>query len=79
MFAKFVGTPFLQNTTGRLLLIMAVSIVMKGELENETVNYDTKTKAYLLIAARSVSYQKRAVLVKSEQVSEGVVCRSSSK
>ena len=79
MFAKFVGTPFLQNTTGRLLLIMAVSIVMKGELENETVNYDTKTKAYLLIAARSVSYQKRAVLVKFEQVSEGVVCRSSSK
>ena len=78
MFAKFVGTPFLQNTTGRLLLIMAVSIVMQGELENETVN-DTKTKAYLLIAPRSVSYQKRAVLVKFEQVSEAVVRRCSSK
>ena len=41
-FAKFVRTPFLQNTTRRLLLIIAVSIilVMQG---NETVNYDTKT------------------------------------
>ena len=79
MFAKFVGTPFLQNTTRRLLLIMAVSIVMKRELENETVNYDTKTKTYLLIAARSKSYQKRAVLVKFEQVSKAVVRRCSSK
>ena len=43
-FAKFVRTPFLQNTTGRLLLIIAVSMVMKGELANETVNYDTKLK-----------------------------------
>ena len=42
-FAKFVRTPFLQNTTGRLLMIMAVSIVVKGELANKTVNYDTKT------------------------------------
>ena len=44
-FAKFVRTPFLQNTTRRLLLIIAVSIVlvMKGELASETVNYDTKT------------------------------------
>ena len=41
-FAKFVRTPFLQNTTGRLLLIIAVSVAMKGELANETVNYDTK-------------------------------------
>ena len=45
-FAKFVRTPFLQNTTGRLLLIIAVSIV-KGELENENLNHDTKTKAYV--------------------------------
>ena len=42
-FAKFVRTPFLQNSTGRLLLIIAVSIVAKGVLANETVNYDTKT------------------------------------
>ena len=44
-FAKFIRKPFLQNTTRRLLLIIAVSIVlvMKGELANETVNYDTKT------------------------------------
>ena len=43
-FAKFVITRFLQNTTGRLLLIIVVSIVMKGELANKTVNYDTKFK-----------------------------------
>ena len=42
--AKFVRTPFLQNTTGRLLLIIAASMVMKGESANETVNYDTKLK-----------------------------------
>ena len=47
--AKFVGTPFSQNTTGRLLLIVAVSIAVKGELANKTVNYDTKTKAYVPI------------------------------
>ena len=41
-FAKFVRTPFLQNSTGRLLLIIAVSIVVKGVLTNEKVNYDTK-------------------------------------
>ena len=43
--AKFVRTPFLQNTIGRQLLITGVSIVVKGGLGNETVNYDTKTKA----------------------------------
>ena len=42
-------THFLQNTTGRLLLIIAASIALKEELTNETVNYDTKTKAYVLI------------------------------
>ena len=44
-FAKFVRTPILQNTTRRLLLIIAVSIVlvMKEELASETVNDDTKT------------------------------------
>ena len=34
---------------GRLLLIMAVSVVVKGELANKTINYDTKTKAYVPI------------------------------
>ena len=43
-FAKFVKTPFLQNTIERLVLIIAVSIVVKGELANKTVNYDTKLK-----------------------------------
>ena len=64
---KFVGTPFLQNSTGRLPLIIPVSIIVKGELANETVNCDAKTKAYVPIWARSISYQKRAVLVKFEQ------------
>ena len=48
-FAKFVETPFLQNTTERLLLATPVTIVVKGELANETVNYVTKTKGYVQI------------------------------
>ena len=48
-FAKFVKAPFLQNTTRRLFLIVAVSMVVKGELANENLNYDTKTKAYVPI------------------------------
>ena len=55
---KFVRTPFLQNITGRLLLIIVVSKVVKGELVNETVNYDTEIKAHVPIWARRVSYQK---------------------
>ena len=43
--AKFVRTPFLQNTTGQVLLIIAVSLEVRGELANETTTYDTKTKA----------------------------------
>ena len=78
-FAKFVRTLFLQNTTGRLLLIIAVSIVVKKELANETVNYGAGTKAYLPILVRTASYQKRAVLVKFEQVSEEVIYTFSSK
>ena len=78
-FAKFVRTPFLQNTTGRLLLTIATSTVLTAELANVTVNYDTKTEVYVPIWARSASYQKRAVLVKFEQVSEAVVRRFSSK
>ena len=55
-FAKFVGTPFLQNTTGRLLLIIAASVVVKRELANKTVNYDTKTKPFVPNGGGSVSY-----------------------
>ena len=43
-FAKVVRTPFLQNITGRLLLIIAVSIIIKGELAKESVNNDRKLK-----------------------------------
>ena len=32
-----------------LLLIIAISIVVKGELPNKAVNYDTNTKAYVPI------------------------------
>ena len=55
-FAKFVRAPFLQNSTGRVFLIIAVSVVAKGVLANGTVNYDAKTEAYVLILAKSVSY-----------------------
>ena len=46
-FTKYLRTPFLQSTTGQLLLIIAVSTVVKGELVNETVSYDIKTRAYV--------------------------------
>ena len=42
--SKPVRTPFLQNTTGRLLLIIEVSIVVKGKLGNETVIMIQKLK-----------------------------------
>ena len=45
IIAKLVRTIFFQNTTERLLLIIAASIVVKEKLANETVNYDTNTKA----------------------------------
>ena len=73
-FGKFVKTPeHHQNTTRRLLLIIAVSIVleMKGELASETVNYDTKTMyefepKYNLL---------RSTLQVKQQVSEAAVRR----
>ena len=37
---RVFSVPFLQNTTGGLVLIIAVSILVKGELATETVNYD---------------------------------------
>ena len=55
-FAKFTRTPFLQNSIGRLFLIIAVLVVAKGVLANEPMNYETRTKGYVLILARSVSY-----------------------
>ena len=69
-FAKFVRTPFLQNTTRRLLLIIAVSIVlaMKGELATETVNYDTKTR---------YQFDSRVQFIKKEAPRETVGFRSS--
>ena len=48
-FAKFARTLFLQNNTGRVLLIIVVSIVTKGVLGNGTVNYEIRTKTYVLV------------------------------
>ena len=49
-FAKFTRKHLCQNLfLGRLILIIAISIVAKGVLANETVNYDTQTKTYVLI------------------------------
>ena len=42
---KFVGTPFSQSNTERLLLIVAVSIIVKGELANKTVNYQKESQS----------------------------------
>ena len=53
-----------------MLLIIAVSTVVGEGLAHENLNYDKKTKTYVPIWARSISYQKRAVLVKFKQVSE---------
>ena len=47
-FCEIWKNLFLQNTTGRLPLIIAVSIVVKGELANETVHYDKKAEAYVM-------------------------------
>ena len=58
-FSEISKNTFFQNIIGRLLLFLAVSIELNGEMANETVNYDSKTKAYVPIWARSVSYQKK--------------------
>ena len=49
---------------GRLLPIIAVSMIVKGKLANETVNYDTETKAYQF--EPDVKLSKRAVQVKEQ-------------
>ena len=73
-FAKFGRTLFLQNTTRRLLLIIAVLVVlvMKGELTSETVNYDD-TKA--MYQCKTKCNLLRSTLQVKQQVSEAVVRR----
>ena len=70
-FVKFVRTPDLQNTTRRLLLIIAVStvLVMKEELTSETVNYDTKTMYQIEPKCNLL----RSTLQVKKQVSEAAV------
>ena len=55
-FAEFVRTRFSQSITELLTLIIAVSIVAKGVLANETVNYDTQANSYILISAKGLNY-----------------------
>ena len=72
-FSKFIRTPFLQNTTRCLLLIIAISIVfvMIGELDRESVNYDTKPFTNL----RHKRNLLRRTLQVKQQISEAVVRR----
>ena len=71
--AKFLRTPYLQNTTRRLLLIIAVSIAlaMKGGLASETENYDTKAMYQFEPKCNLL----RSTLQVKQQVSEAVVRR----
>ena len=61
-FAKFTRKHLCQNLIFGVFLsillirITAVSMVVKGVLANDTVNYDTQTKTYVLILGGSVSY-----------------------
>ena len=48
-FPKFLRTQLFTEQHLMTACIIAVSIVATGALANETVNYDTKTKAYILI------------------------------
>ena len=70
-FPKFLRTTFLQNRTGRLLLIIAVSIVVKRELENKNLNYDTKK------SIRTNLSRKCKLLKKGSPGEIGTVFRSS--
>ena len=72
-FAEFTRTPFLQNTTRCLLLIKAISIVfvMIGELDSESLNYDTKPLTNL---SHKRNLLRRTLQVK-QQISEAVVRR----
>ena len=55
-FCEIFKNTFFAEQHRRLLLSIAVSIAAKELLANETVNYEIKTKAYILISVRSVSY-----------------------
>ena len=57
-FAKFIRTLLLRKTTGQLLLLITVSIVVKVKLTDQTVNYDTEIKTYQFKPNLCVSYQK---------------------
>ena len=72
-FYKIRKNTFLQNTTRRLFLIIAVSVVlvMKGELASGTVNYDTKT----MYQFEPNCYLLRSTLQVKQYVSEAVVRR----
>ena len=51
----------------------------EGKIDKRNCKLSCKIKAYVAIWTRRVSYQKRAALVKFEQVSEAVAHRFSSK
>ena len=55
---------YLQNTTKRPLLIIAVSNVGKGELTNETINFDIEIKTCQLSQRSKLS--KRPVQTKEQ-------------
>ena len=61
-FAKFVRTPFLQNTTRKLLLIIAVSIVlvMKGELAKTIYQFEPKCTYQEVHSRCNNRFQKRS-------------------
>ena len=44
--SDYAETAEKQNSARRLLLIVVGSIVVKGKLVNETVNYSTENQAY---------------------------------
>ena len=74
-FPKIVRTPFFLIRTGRLLLVIAVSIVVKQVFATETANYDTKINQSISInLSQKCKLLKRVVQVK-EKISEAVVRR----
>ena len=67
IFEKFLGAPFVQNTTRRLFLIIAVSVLVREELANKTVNYDICKLIYVLQFVHAISsllevFYKKVVL-----------------
>ena len=68
--AKLLRTFFLQNTTGRLLLIIVVLIVAKGNLSNKTINYDKMPKY-------RYQFGPRVQVIKNGSSGEKTIFRSS--